>query len=356
MKKLLKHFDLIVTLLVAAMALVALTSPYVDPANNWLYAFFALMFPWIYGANFLLLVYWLLRIFFKRRNRWLSIFFPLVILLWGWLTPARIYQYNFFAQAASEQQTVRLMSYNTHSLAGFRGQKNKLETEFQQFLDKNKPDILLCQESNRVVTKYLADSLQFYYTANTSKKAVGTSIISRFPILNSKHQRFYKSGNSYTWADINIHGKTIRFFSLHLQSNAISVQTKKLAKDTNLKKRKTWFHIRRIFALYRMTAQQRTAQATEVKQFAQKSPFPVVFCGDFNDPPLSNTYHILAENKIDSFTERGGGTGATYPGMSLNLRIDYILVPNSFKVLNHEVLKVPFSDHYPVMADITWYD
>ncbi len=355
MKKILKHFDLIVTLLLAGMAVVALVSPYVDPANNWLYAFFALIFPWIYGANFLIFLYWLLRLLLKKKNRWLSISFPLVILLWGWFSPARIYQFNFFAKASPSQHVVRLMSYNTHSLRGFRGKHNQREKKFQQFLADNHPDILLCQETGRTVAKYLADSLQYHYTLNTTKKAVGTAILSRFPIVNYQQQRFYKSGNSYTWADIQIEGDTIRFFSLHLQSNAISIQTKKLSEDSNLKKRKTWSRIRQIFALYRMTARQRTAQATEVKQLAQKSPYPVVFAGDFNDPPLSNSYHILSENKIDSFLERGKGTGTTYPGMSLNLRIDYILVPNNFKVLSHRVLQVPFSDHYPIVADITWF-
>lgn len=355
MKKLWKHTDLIVTLLLAGMAVVALVSPYVDPANNWLYAFFALIFPWLYGVNFLLFIYWFLRLVVKRKNRWLSIFFPLVILVWGWFSPARVYRYNFFAQAAPNQPTVRVMSYNTHGLSGMRGQKNKLEKDFQQFLATNNPDILLCQETSRTVAKYLADSLHYFHTVNNSKLSIGSAIISRYPIVKYDMQRFYKSGNSYTWADIKIKNDTIRFFSLHLQSNAISKETKKLSQDTDLKKRKTWSRIRRIFALYRMTAKQRTAQAAEVKALAQKSPYPVVFAGDFNDPALSNTYHILAENRIDSFTERGKGTGMTYPGMSLNLRIDYILVPNGFKVLNHQVLHVSFSDHYPIMADITWF-
>lgn len=355
MKKLLKHTDLIVTLLLVGMAVVALTSPYVDPAKNWLYAFFALVFPWLYGANFLLFIYWLLRLLFKRKNRRLSILFPLVILVWGWLTPARVYRYNFFAQAAPNQPIVRVMSYNTHALRGFRGTNNKLEQDFQQFLSTHKPDVMLCQETSRTIAKYLADSLHYNHTVNKSKLSIGTAIISKYPIIKYDLQRFYKSGNSYTWADIKIKNDTIRFFSLHLQSNAISLETQKLSEDSDLKKPKTWSRIRRIFALYRMTAKQRTAQATEVKQLAQKSPYPVVFCGDFNDPALSNTYHILSENKIDSFTERGKGTGTTYPGMSLNLRIDYILVPNSFKILNHKVLHVPFSDHYPIMTDITWF-
>ena len=271
MKKLLKHIDLIVTLLVAGVAMVALISPYVDPANNWLYAFFALIFPWLFGANLLIFIYWLLRLLLKRRNRWFSILFPIIILLWGWLSPARIYQNNSFVKAPFKQHVVHLMSYNTHSLSGFRGQNNNLEKEFQHFLSDNNPDILLCQEAGRTVAKYLADSLHYNYSFNPTKTAIGTAIISRYPIVNYQNQRFYKSGNSYTWADIDVKGDTLRFFSLHLQSNAISVQTKELSNNASLKQRKTWSRIRRIFALYRMTAKQRSAQAMEVKQLAQNS-------------------------------------------------------------------------------------
>lgn len=355
MKKLLKHTDLILTLFIAGAGVIALASPYVDPAKNWLYAFFALIFPWIYAANLFVFLYWTLKIIIKRKNRTWSVVFPLAILIFGWFSPARIYQVNFFAKASPSQQTIRLMAYNTHGLAGFRGKKNQKEADFKQFLKEHHPDIILCQETSKTVAKYIADQLQFHYSGQKSKKATGTSIISRYPILKSDQQKFYKSGNSYAWADIEVSGKTIRFFSIHLQSNAVSVETKELSKDPDLKKTKTWARIRRIFALYRMTAKQRTAQAREVQQLAQKSPYPVIFAGDFNDPALSNSYHILAERKKDTFTERGKGWGTTYPGMSLNLRIDYILVPNSFKPLNHKILSVPFSDHYPVMADVTWY-
>ncbi|HHB77949.1 MAG TPA: hypothetical protein ENK85_01795 [Saprospiraceae bacterium] len=356
MKKLIKHIDLIFTLLFAAAGLIALTSPFVDPAKNWLYAFFALIFPWLYAANFLALLYWVVRLAFGYRHRAFTIIFPLVILVWGWFTPARIYQHHSFAKASPQQKTLRIMTYNTHSLRGFRETNNKKEKEFKQFLEKTHPDIILCQETSMSVTKYLADNLHYYSTVYTSKKSKEASIISRYPILKFEQKRFYKSGNAYAWADIDVHGKIIRFFSIHLQSNAISTETKKLADDADLQKRKTWATIRKIFALYRMTARQRTNQANEIKQLALQSPYPVIFAGDFNDPPLSNSYHILSENKKDTFTERGKGTGMTFPGMSLNLRIDYVLVPNSFKTLRHEVLKVPFSDHYPVMADVTWYD
>lgn len=352
MKKLIKHLDLIVTLTFAGAAAVALISPYIDPAKNWLYAFFALIFPWLYGLNFLMVIYWGIRLWRRRHNRVVAIIFPVIILIWGWFSPARIYQFHFFAQAGKEQPTMRLMSYNMHSLVNMK--KAKKEAEFKKFITEKNPDIIFGQECSLSTAKYVADILHYHYARSKTKKSTGTAIISRFPILDSGQKRFYKSGNSYSWADIEVHHRKIRFFSIHLQSNAISTEANYLSKDPDLQKRKTWSRMRKILALYRMTAKQRTEQAKEVKSIAAQSPYPVFFCGDFNDPPLANSYHILAENKLDSFTERGKGIGTTYPGLTPNLRIDYILAPNSFRILSHRVLKVSYSDHYPVMADIAW--
>ena len=34
------------------------------------------------------------------------------------------------------------------------------------------------------------------------------------------------------------------------------------------------------------------------------------------------------------------------------LRVDYILLPQEFQAAGHETLRVPWSDHYPVMTNI----
>ena len=36
------------------------------------------------------------------------------------------------------------------------------------------------------------------------------------------------------------------------------------------------------------------------------------------------------------------------------LRIDYILCPKTYEVVSHEIPRVGLSDHYPVVAEITF--
>ncbi|HON55375.1 MAG TPA: endonuclease/exonuclease/phosphatase family protein, partial [Bacteroidales bacterium] len=83
-----------------------------------------------------------------------------------------------------------------------------------------------------------------------------------------------------------------------------------------------------------------------------KSEYPAIICGDFNDTPMSYTYHILMKGMKDSFRESGRGFSATYSYLWPMLRIDYILYPEKFWSMSHITQKVPYSDHYPVFSGI----
>ena len=39
--------------------------------------------------------------------------------------------------------------------------------------------------------------------------------------------------------------------------------------------------------------QNRVSEALKIKKHINKSPYPVIVCGDFNDTPLSYTYSTL---------------------------------------------------------------
>jgi len=350
--KVIRLGDVIITLLIAAAGAAALLAPFINPQTNWLYAFFALFFPWIYLLNAIAAAYWLVRILTGKTTRRWTILFPLIILVLGWFSPGRIIRHHAGRRPANNQPVIRLLTYNTHSLQEMF--RDNTEDDFRQFIRREHPDILFLQETNPKIARYIRARLGYGHIVRNDKFIPSTTIISRYPILASGAANFYKSGNGYAWADIEVRGRRLRFYSVFLQSNAISTETKHLADESDLNSKKTWWRLRRILALYRMTARQRAQQAREVKLHAMQSPYPVFFAGDFNDQPLAYSYRLLAENKKDSFVEAGSGTGTTYPGLGLNLRIDYVLTPPDFIILKHRIPAVPFSDHYPVVVDIAW--
>ena len=84
----------------------------------------------------------------------------------------------------------------------------------------------------------------------------------------------------------------------------------------------------------------------------EKSPYPVIVCGDFNDVPNSYAYYHIGKGMIDAFKAKGSGLDRTYLGISRTLRIDYIFCQPAFEVVEYNRIIKNFSDHYPVIADL----
>lgn len=67
---------------------------------------------------------------------------------------------------------------------------------------------------------------------------------------------------------------------------------------------------------------------------------------------MSYTYYRMTRGRKDAFVEAGHGFGATFATLWPMLRIDYILYPESYRALRHDIPRIPFSDHYPVVTEI----
>ena len=98
----------------------------------------------------------------------------------------------------------------------------------------------------------------------------------------------------------------------------------------------------------------RYKQAELVSEKIKESPYPSLICGDFNDVPNSSTYFKIKGNLQDAFLKKGALLGRTFRFISPTLRIDYILADKKFKVTQYQRIKVPYSDHYPVEADLQY--
>ncbi len=70
--------------------------------------------------------------------------------------------------------------------------------------------------------------------------------------------------------------------------------------------------------------------------------------------PNSNTYFTIKGKLQDSFLKKGSLIGRTFRFISPTLRIDYILADKRFKVNQFRVIHVPYSDHYPIEADLKY--
>ena len=196
-------------------------------------------------------------------------------------------------------------------------------------------------------TDLLNKTVNSQYRHQTNKGAV---IYSKHPIINKGYVDFGTITNSCAWADIVIDLDTFRVYSVHLKSNSISKDAEKVLETPDLQSDDTWTGIRGIFYKYVKTHIVRSKQSKMVKKHIDNSPYPVILCGDFNDTPISYTYHHLKEGLIDNFMIAGNGIGTTFNGKIPLLRIDYIMTDPTFSVNNFNIIKEDYSDHYPVAS------
>ena len=166
--------------------------------------------------------------------------------------------------------------------------------------------------------------------------------------------RFENSTNSMVWADIQVEGRRLRVYSVHLQSNHISGDAAKLREKGDLQERETWVGIKGILRKYKRATQLRAEQAEQVAAHIAQSPYPVIVCGDFNDTPVSYAYHHILQSRrlADAFRKSGSGPGFTYGGVLPALRIDFILTDPELDLRNHDRYRESFSDHFPVLCEI----
>lgn len=94
----------------------------------------------------------------------------------------------------------------------------------------------------------------------------------------------------------------------------------------------------------------RTSQVEEVRLHMDNCKYPIILCGDFNDPPFSYAYQTLKKGMHDSFIENGKGFGISYNNAFIPYRIDYILYNDAFISKKYAMVRQKFSDHYPIIC------
>ncbi len=367
MRKFVILFFKILNILAIFFYLSACLIPFLPAGKYWMFAVAGLLFPLAVIILVCFLAGWLLA---KNRN-WSLLSF--IVLLPGWQQFSAMaglhtkQKFNF----AKEPATLRVLQWNVSSW-GLSNKSQLPQTNYGSFtialIQEQKADILCFQEFierkdwyskklNLAVFKQMGyPYAHFVKSVNeTGKLESGVVIISKYPITDTATYFFgeYDAAEHLIYADIEIHQQKIRFFTTHLQSvkfndGEYSAVTKiKNSDKEGLKDSRTIIHKLKYAYHYRQS------QAELVHQKILESPYPVVICGDFNDVPNSYTYFTIRGNLQDAFVQKGSGLGRTFQYLSPTLRIDYILADKKFTVSQYNRIIVPYSDHYPIIADIT---
>lgn len=92
--------------------------------------------------------------------------------------------------------------------------------------------------------------------------------------------------------------------------------------------------------------------------FAEKRNMPVIFAGDLNFEPDSEEYQKMQKYWTDTIIQKKDKHSYTYPINNPSKRIDYVFTTpaQKWEVISHRTLKLPYSDHLPVVTRLVLHD
>jgi len=354
-KKLLYKITLSLNVAAAAVLLLSYISVHIPPDVFAFPAILGLAYPYLLFVNILFVLLWTVAL---RLEAFISV----AVIALG-LTHFSNY-IKLKKPAGDKTGTLKVESYNLRLFNYYESRKPaSSEKKILELLKNQKSDIICLQE--------------VYFTGNSDQKesalisALGGKYYSHFKIIGTGKDRFYgiatlskfpiikrgdiihpESSSLSIYSDIVAGNDTFRIFNNHLQSFRLQRMERSFISELTESSddKETMSELRTISVSLKRGFVKRAAQAQAVKAMVNRSPYPVIVLGDFNDTPVSFSYRKIRKGLNDAFVKAGYGAGFTYRGNYPPNRIDYILYDDKLECRQFDIIKVRYSDHYPIVA------
>lgn len=337
-----------------AVMTMSVLSSYVDPARFVWLAYFGLLF-WV----FLIFNVVVLTLLLLMRSRWAWIaVIALIVAVPG------IYK-SFSTGKPQEGGELRVMSYNVMNFKDqYDAEKpmSEVAQDVANMVKANRPDVLCIQEfsyfcgkGQKACIDAFSEMLGMpYYHYNTKANFCSNVIFSIYPLNNIEGDIPLAKQNDYGTVAVVDAGEKGVFTLLccHLVSFQLTNDEITAFSNHNNSKEEMEQYGKSIIAKLKKAYEKRSQEVSKMLGDIASDSRPIVMCGDFNDTPLSYTYHQIDHAGFtDGFVKVGKGIGYTYAGKLPLLRIDYVWTNDKVQPTAFKRLKYKGSDHYPVMMD-----
>jgi len=357
--KILYSINLVFALLLALTYLAV----YIDPKIFWPLAILALGYKIFLYVNLFFIFIWVL-----KKKKWFIV--SLLVIILGWNNLINTFQFPLLKKDPVEnidlnnKQPIKVISYNVKlfNLFGWSETGPKLN-EIISYIKQEKPDVVCFQEfyskgNENFSIKAINSKLYEYpyrhivfFSKKSGNRNYGIATYSKHPIINRHKLKFDKTFNSSIYTDIKFNGDTIRIFNNHLQSTRLTRADHQFLDSLIYKKENSIDGFKNISYRVKEAFEKRSSQTQKIVRVIEETKHPLIICGDFNDTPVSYTYHSLRENMNDAFVETGDGTGVSFLGKKfLAFRIDYLLFSNHLVARDFKTHNIKHSDHYPISS------
>lgn len=357
MLKILHKILVSANILFAVALLLTYLSVYINPEKFWGLALFGLAYPFLLVFNLLFIIYWIFR--WKK-----VILISIVAICLGLFHLTSFFQFPFGKKRSTAGADLTILSYNVNLFRLYSwSTEPPTHTDIIKLTKSYNADIACFQEFYTSAGKFSATNARnllemnahIGYIVQKKNSGYGIATFSKYPIVNKGEIKFEKTSNACIYSDIKIGDDTIRVYNNHLQSLRLKERNFSFLINEEFRQESNRIsELKDISYKYRDALRKRAHQVNLVAEHISKCPYPVIVCGDFNDSPISYTYHTISKNLLDTFREVGIGIANTYMGIIPSYRIDYILHHKAFQALNYSSPRVKYSDHYPVIGYYSW--
>lgn len=266
--------------------------------------------------------------------------------------------------------TLRILTFNTRVMGDKPLRDASTKLPVVEFVRHSGADVVCLQEyafsfskmghTEQQLRKYMSDIYPYYrFSPSAGRKALGIAIYSRYPIKSSRVLPNPHHNNTFAiQAILDVQGRDVSIVSMHLCSNHILPQDRKLYNRmlTHFDSDSLQVLGEGISTYMGNAFQNRALQVAEIREGIAdvlQRDVPLIICGDMNDTPVSYAYRKLKGDLSDAWCNAGFGPGFTFFEHNLLVRIDHIFYSRHFEVeevtIHHEIKD---SDHYPVSATL----
>jgi endonuclease/exonuclease/phosphatase family metal-dependent hydrolase len=354
-RRIVKTTLITINVIICVLFLIACLSPFMNPARWWLIGFTGLIVPYLLLVLIFFVFFWLI---VKPRHVWIV----LLTLALGWQQISVVFGWHPGAGFSKKRQEagLRIVDWNVQSFNGLSKSVPNTAADLARTIIKQEPDVICLQEFN---TASNADNIAlfkeqywYHYFSKDYRRANGTYqsgciIFSKFPIIDSGRVP-YPVAESLIYADIVKGNDTIRVYTTHLQSFKFQKADYNDLEKIRDQDEETITASKSIMRKMKLAFQRRGIQAKMVRTEIDKSPYPSVICGDFNDVPNSYAYFHIKGERQDVFLKKGFGIGRSFIALAPTLRIDYILPTRQFTVKQFDMVDENQSDHIMLVTDL----
>lgn len=356
----LRRFFIILNIIVVLLYLLVCLVPFLDGDRFWFIAILGLALPVLFVFIILFLIILLL-----MKSKWIILSLAALLISWQQLSVVFAFRTEKEFHTDKTEGTLRILSWNvsqwtegTYSMG--KSGSNSFRELMMELIREQNADVLCLQEffecydlslfqSNIPAMKNLGYPYYYFFPSikiYENNFQFGMAIFSRYPIVDSGHvlSPVGVRSEGLSYADVKMNDQRFRIFTAHLESVGLNAQDYEGSGNPEISGSK--------FKTIIKEFQFRSRQAEMVRDHIRESPYPAVVCCDLDDVPNSYAYFTVKGKLQDAFLQKGSGFGRTFRFISPTLRIDYIFADRKFQVDQFKRLKVPYSDHYPLIADL----